>query len=74
MIVLHLESFENKLFESDFSISKKRVSMVKRSQEGEYFLYGYEIFFSRFLHIKTLQKLSDHVFEKYPTTLKTLIF
>ena len=44
--------------------------MVKRSQEGEYFLQGYEMFFREscsFPYIKTLLKLSDHVFEKNPT-------
>ena len=46
MYVLHLESFEINLFELDFSVSKKCVSMVKRSQEGKFFLHGYEIFFS----------------------------
>ena len=37
MIVLHLESFENNLFELDFSISKHRVSTVKLSQEDDFF-------------------------------------
>ena len=37
VIVLHLESFKNNLFELDFSISKKSVSMVKPSHEGEFF-------------------------------------
>ena len=37
MTVLHLESVENKLFELDFSISKKRVSTVKPSQEDDFF-------------------------------------
>ena len=37
MIVLHLESFEDNLFESDFLIFKKRVSTVEPSQEGEFF-------------------------------------
>ena len=37
MVVLHLESFEDNLFELDFSIYKKRVSTVKPSQEGEFF-------------------------------------
>ena len=46
--VLYLESFENNLFELDFSITKKRVSTVKPSREGEFFLHGYAIFFSRF--------------------------
>ena len=31
--VLHLESSENNLFELDFSVSKKRVSTIKPSQE-----------------------------------------
>ena len=70
MIVLHLESFENNLLKLDFSISKKLVSTVKRSQEGEYFLNGYEIFFRDscfFPCVKTLLKLSDHVYENDPT-------
>ena len=70
VIVLHLESFENNLFELDFSISKKRVCTVKRSQEGEYFLHGYKILFRDscfFSYIKTLLKLLEHVFEKNPT-------
>ena len=46
---LHLESFENSIFELDFSISKKRISSVKRSQEDEYFLHRYEIFFFEIL-------------------------
>ena len=37
MIFLHSETFENNLFELDFSISKKRVSTVKPSLEGECF-------------------------------------
>ena len=48
MIVLHLESFESTLFELDFSASKKRVSTVKPSQEGD-FWYDYEIFFIEIL-------------------------
>ena len=66
MIVLHLESFKNNLVELDFSISKKkRVYMVKRSQEGEYFLHGNEIFFfSRLLLLSICQNTSEHVFEK----------
>ena len=40
VIVLHLESFENNnLFKLDFSISKKGVSMVKHSKEGEIFFF-----------------------------------
>ena len=45
MTVLHLESFKNNHFELDFWISKKSVSTVKPSQEGECFLHGYEYFF-----------------------------
>ena len=37
VIVLHLEPFENNLFELDFSISKHRVSTVKLSQEDDFF-------------------------------------
>ena len=43
MIVLYLESLENNLFELDFSISKKRVSTDKHSQEEENLLHGDEI-------------------------------
>ena len=70
MIVLHQESFENNLFKLDFSISKKSVSTVKLSQEDEFFVRGYEIFFRdscSFPYIKTLLKVLDPVFEKYPT-------
>ena len=59
MIVLHLVSFEKNFFELGFSISKKRVSTVKRSQEGEYFLDGYKIFFSRFLLLSIYQHTSE---------------
>ena len=68
--VLHLESSENKLFELDFSISKKRVFTVKPSQEDEFVLHGYDIFFRDscfFRYIKALLKVSDPVFEKDPT-------
>ena len=34
---LHFESFKNNLFELHFSISKKRVSTVKPSQEDDFF-------------------------------------
>ena len=37
MIVLHLESFESNLFESDFFMFQKRVFAVKPAQEGESF-------------------------------------
>ena len=70
MTVLHLELIEDNLFVLDFSISKTLVSRVKRSQEGEFFLHGYEIFFSRFSLLsiyQTLLKVSDPVFEKNPT-------
>ena len=36
-MVLHPGSFENNLFELDYSISKKRVSVVKTSQEDVVF-------------------------------------
>ena len=72
MTVLHLESFENNLFELDISISIKiRVSTVKPSQVGEILLHGYEIFFRdscSFPYIITLLKVSDHVFEKKSDT------
>ena len=67
MIVLHLESSENKLFELDSSLSKKLVSMAKRSQKGEYFCAVIKKIFLdswSFPFFKTLLKLSDHVFEK----------
>ena len=60
MIVLHLESFENKIFELDLSISKKRVSTVKPSQVMKYFFRDS----CSFPEIKTPLKISDHVFEK----------
>ena len=40
MTVSYLESFENNLFELDFSISKKRVYLVEFSQEGEFILHS----------------------------------
>ena len=47
--VLHLESFENNLFELDFLISKRKlVSMVKPGRKVNSF-HGYDIFFSRLL-------------------------
>ena len=50
MIFLHLESFENKLFELDFSTFQKACVYDQAPQEGEFFLHGYDtIFFSRFL-------------------------
>ena len=45
MIVLHLEPFENNLFELDFLISKKRVSTVKPFQEDEIFCRILKYFF-----------------------------
>ena len=36
VIVLYLESSENNLFELDFSISRKRVSTVKPSQDDDF--------------------------------------
>ena len=70
--VLLLESFESNLFELNFLISKKRVSTVKHSQEGELFLYGYAVFFHSFSYIKTLLKVSDPVLEKSQHESKTL--
>ena len=71
MIVLHLESFENNLFELSFQYLKKRVSVNKHSQEDD-FLHGYEMFFFRdscsFPYIKTLMKVSGPVFEKKSDT------
>ena len=77
MIVLHLEPLENNLFELDFSISKRRVSMVKPSQEGESFCMVMN-FFSRDScscpYIKTLLKVSDPVFDKNLTRANSLKF
>ena len=70
MTDLHLESFKNNTFESDFSIPKKRISMVKPSQEDEFFYMVMKYFFRdscSFSYIKTLLKVSDHVVEKNPT-------
>ena len=67
MIVLNLESFESNFFELDFSISNKRVSTVKPSQENEFFCMNMKYFFRdscSFLYIKTLLKVSYHVLEK----------
>ena len=61
MTVLHLELIENNLFVLDFSISKTLVSRVKRSQEGEFFLHGYEIFFSRFSLLSIYQNTSESI-------------
>ena len=58
VIVLHLESFEDNLIESDFSISeKKRVSSVKPSQEDDF----YEIFFLRFLLLFIYKNTSESI-------------
>ena len=67
MIVLHLESFENNLFELDFSTSEKRVSTVEPSYESEFFCTVMKYFFREFCsfpYIKILLKVSDPVFEK----------
>ena len=62
--VLHLKSFENNLFGSDFSIDKnKHVSMVKPSQEGE-------LSFVEILLLSIYQNTSESVkpcFRKNPT-------
>ena len=50
--------------------------MVKPSQEGEFRLHGYEIYFRDscfFPYTKTLLKVSDHVFEKIRHESRTLI-
>ena len=57
LIILYSELFENNLFELDFSISKKRVSMVKPSQKDFCMVMTY--FFRdscSFPYIKTLLK------------------
>ena len=56
MTVLHLESFENNLFELDFSISNKVIfcTVMKFFFRDSY----------SFPYIKTLLKVSDTVFEK----------
>ena len=58
MIVLHLGSFINDLFETDFSIFKKRVSTVKPSQEDDFF-HDYDFVFSRFLFLSICQNTSE---------------
>ena len=60
MIVLYLESFENNLFELDFSISKNRVSTVKPSQEDELF-YTVMKCFSRFLLLSINRNTSESI-------------
>ena len=65
VIVLHLESSENNLYELDFSTSKKRVFTVKRSQEDGYFLHGYE-FFLRFLLLSICQNTSEIIRPCFP--------
>ena len=79
VIVLHLESFNNNLFELDFSISKKTCFYGKTFQEDEIFLHVYEIFFFEMLvsfhmskHFWTLLKVSDPVFEKNATWVNNL--
>ena len=59
--VLHLKLFESNLFELDFMIPKKRLSAVKLSQEDEFFLHGYEIFFFRFLLLSINQNTSESI-------------
>ena len=54
--------------------------MVKPSQEDEFFVHGYEIFFRdscSFPCTRTLLKVSDHVFEKIrheSTTLNVCVY
>ena len=65
MTVLHLESFENNLFELDFS--KKCISTVKTSEEDEIFCTVSNVLFRdshSFSYIKTLLRVSDPLFEK----------
>ena len=76
MINLHLESFKNNLFDLDFSISKKRVSTVKSSQEDEFFCTVMKYIFFRdscsVPYTKTLLKVSDHVLEKNSISVNNL--
>ena len=61
MIVLHLVSFDNNLFELDFWISKRNVLVRSNPLRKMDFLQGYDIFFQdscSFSSIKTL--LQDH--------------
>ena len=87
MIFLHLESFENKLFELNFLTFKKRVFTVKPPEEGELVCTVMTYFFFEILapfhiqkmeiFIKKLRKVSDHFVEKIrqeSTTLKLSYF
>ena len=62
MIFLHLESCENKLLESDFSIFQKACFHGQTSLGMWMFLHGYDIFFE--ILTKELLKLSDRFVEK----------
>ena len=59
-LVFHVESFQNKLLELDFSISKRHVSTIKPSQEDD-FLHGYDIFLLRLLLLFIYQNTSETI-------------
>ena len=61
MIVLHLASFANNLFESDFSIFKKNVFLQSNLLRKVNLLRGYEIFSSRFLLFSIYQNTSESI-------------
>ena len=67
MTFLHLESFENKLFDYISRYSKNRVFTVKPLKKVNIFLHGYDIFFMILapFHIqKKILKVSDYFVEK----------
>ena len=75
MTIFHLESFENNLFESDFSISGKTCFYGQTFSRRWIFFARLGIFFQdscSFPCIETLLKLSDHVFQKNPTWVNNL--
>ena len=66
MFFLHLESFENKLFELDFSIFQKACFYGQTSLGMWIFLHGYDIFLWRFLVLSIYKK---NLIRKYQTIL-----
>ena len=67
--VMHLEAFENNLFELDFSISKNTCFHGQTFSGRGIFCTVMKYFFRdscSFPHIKTFLKVSDPVFEKNP--------
>ena len=74
MTVLHSEPLKTTFSNQNSQyLKEKRVSTVKRFQEGEYLLHGYEIFFSRFLLLSKYQntfKTSTPCFRKKSDKIK----